>query len=109
MPLNDRFVDTALGVIVHSKYVEGLVRGRKPAQQLAVVPAPIALDRAPSLRERLGLPADACLFGSFGVVSHTKQLEAALARVPLSAGGSIRAAITCWWARDMPATSICRR
>jgi glycosyltransferase involved in cell wall biosynthesis len=43
-----------------------------------VVPAPIALLPAPSLRSQLGLRPDACVFGSFGIVSHTKQLEAAL-------------------------------
>jgi glycosyltransferase involved in cell wall biosynthesis len=76
--LNERFVDTALGVIVHSEYVAQLIRQRNARQRIVVVPAPIGQGQAPSLRPRLGLPADACLFGSFGFVSHTKQLEASL-------------------------------
>jgi glycosyltransferase involved in cell wall biosynthesis len=78
VPLNKRFVNTALGVIVHSRYVESLLLSRNPQERVAVVPAPIALGQAPTLRSQLGLSPDACLFGSFGVVSHTKQLEAAL-------------------------------
>lgn len=88
VPLNDRFVDTALGVIVHSAHVAQLVRSHDPWQRVAAVHAPIDLEplnlappnhaRSESLRSQLGLPAAACVFGSFGVVSHTKQLEPAL-------------------------------
>ncbi len=81
--LNDRFVDTALGVIVHSAHVARLVQRHDPWQHVAVVHAPV--DLAPGgptysepLRSQLGLPQGGCLFGSFGVVSHTKQLEPAL-------------------------------
>jgi glycosyltransferase involved in cell wall biosynthesis len=77
-PLNARFADTALGILAHSEYVAERLRGRLPQQRIAVVPAPIALDESPSLRDRLDLPVGACLFGSFGIVSHHKQLEAAL-------------------------------
>lgn len=78
VPLNQRFIDSALGVIVHSRYAGQLIRSQNPRQRIAVVPAPVACEQAPSLRAQLGLPEDACLFGSFGIVSHTKQLEAAL-------------------------------
>jgi glycosyltransferase involved in cell wall biosynthesis len=76
--LNDRFLRASLGVITHSHYAQRLVSERVPDQLTAVVSAPIGAAGAPSLRDRLELPAHACVFGSFGVVSHTKQLEAAL-------------------------------
>lgn len=81
--LNERLVAVSLGVIVHSEYARQLVQQQNPQQRIAVVPAPIGLETASpktalSLRQRLNLPPDACLFGSFGIISHTKQLEAAL-------------------------------
>ena len=78
VPLNDRFLATSLGVLTHSRYAERLVLERAPSALSAVVPAPIRADEAPSLRARLDLPADACVFASFGLVSQSKQLEAAL-------------------------------
>ncbi len=78
VPLNDRFLAASIGIITHSRYTEGLVRNRVPSAFTTVVPAPIRADAAPSLRDQLDAAVDACVFGSFGLVSGSKQLEAAL-------------------------------
>lgn len=111
-PLNERFIDSALGVIAHSEYVARLARRRRPEQRVAVVPAPIGLERAPSLRDRLDLPPDACLFGSFGVVSHTKQLEAALAafaEVRAAAPNCVYLIVGEWDPRDVDLPALVER
>jgi len=76
--LNDRYLEVALGVLVHSRYARDLARQRVPWQEIGVVPAPIGLAQAASFRHRLNLPREAVIFGSFGLVSHTKELERVL-------------------------------
>lgn len=111
-PLNERFIDSALGVIAHSEYVAQLARQRRPEQRVTVVPAPIRLERATSLRGELALPPDACLFGSFGVVSHTKQLEAALrafAEVRATAPNCAYLIVGEWDSRDVDLPALIER
>lgn len=112
VPLNDRFVDTALGVIVHSEYVAQLVRARNTRQRVAVLPAPIRVAEAPSLRAQLDLPPGACLFGSFGVVSHTKQLEAALLGLRALRNAGLRCyylIVGEWHAQDVDVPALVER
>jgi glycosyltransferase involved in cell wall biosynthesis len=111
-PLNARFADTALGIIAHSEYVADQLRARHPRQRIGVVPAAIALEEAPSLRDRLDLPPGACLFGSFGVVSHHKQLEAALrafAAVRESTPDSYFLVVGEWDPRDVDLPALVER
>ena len=51
--LNDRYLEVALGVLVHSRYARDLARQRVPWQEIGVVPAPIGLAQAASFRHRL--------------------------------------------------------
>ena len=78
MPLNERLIDAALGLIVHSEYVAERVRSRRPTIALRVIPH-LAEERATlSLRAQLKLPNEVVLFGSFGQLTAEKRIDAAL-------------------------------
>lgn len=78
VPLNDRILDTSLGIIVHSRYVQQLIAQHGTTCPVTVVPAPIASVTANSRRAELDWPPDAVVFGSFGMVAHAKQIARAL-------------------------------
>jgi len=86
VPLVDRVLAHSEGVLVHSAYVERAVRHRFP--QLPVrralhhfSPPPPAIERLTrsEARQRVGAPEEAFLVGSFGFVTPSKRVEAALA------------------------------
>jgi glycosyltransferase involved in cell wall biosynthesis len=80
-PLSDEVIGAAKGVIVHSKYMEGLVRGVRPEVPVGVVPMGVPL---PPLipkdvaRARLGLDRDLFLITSVGHLNPYKRVSATL-------------------------------
>ena len=78
VPLNNRVIDSAVGMIVHSEFVAERVRQARPDLPLAVVPALVELHAGHSIRSELGLPDHAVIFGSFGQITAEKQIDVAL-------------------------------
>ena len=76
--LNQRIIDSSLGLIVHSQTVAGWIRAVRPAPRVAVIPQPIPPQRTRSRRAELGLPAEALLIAAVGQVTAAKQLPLAL-------------------------------
>jgi glycosyltransferase involved in cell wall biosynthesis len=80
-PLSDEVIERASGIIVHSRYMEGLVRGVRPDVPLAVVPMGVPL---PPLipkavaRARLGIDPDMFLVTSVGHLNPYKRVSATL-------------------------------
>ncbi|MEO8289202.1 MAG: glycosyltransferase family 4 protein [Chloroflexota bacterium] len=80
-PLSDEVIERASGIIVHSKYMEGLVRGVRPDVPLSVAPMGVPL---PPLipkdvaRARLGLDNDLFLVTSVGHLNPYKRVSATL-------------------------------
>lgn len=78
VPLNERIIEGAPGLIVHSRYVADRVRSRWPDIHLSVIPHLVEARASRSLRPRLGLPDGAVLFGSFGQMTAEKRIDATL-------------------------------
>jgi glycosyltransferase involved in cell wall biosynthesis len=78
VPLNDRLLDASLGLIVHSEYVVEKVRQQGYGRPLRVIQAQIEARPGKSRREKLALPDDSLLFGSFGLITAHKQIGMAL-------------------------------
>jgi len=79
IPLNERVLDSSLGVIVHSEYVQKRIRARRPHLLTTVVPAPIQSYSTPLLsRQELGFSDRALIFASAGHVTEAKQITLAL-------------------------------
>ncbi len=78
LPMNRRILDTALGVIVHSRFAAEMARRARPGLPLAVVPALVEAHPGASRRADLGLPDDAVLFAGYGQITPEKQIDAAL-------------------------------
>ncbi len=84
-----QLIDASRAVLVHSAYLEQLLRGNLPATvPVRHVPMGIELpekgvdpDRRAETRCRLDLPPDALVIGSFGFVTPMKQLDLALEAV----------------------------
>jgi glycosyltransferase involved in cell wall biosynthesis len=80
-PLSDEVIHAAKGIIVHSRYMAGLVRGMRPDVPLAVVPMGVPLppfipkDEA---RARLGLDPDLFLITSVGHLNPYKRVSVTL-------------------------------
>ncbi len=77
-PLNRRLLDVSLGLIVHSRYAAERARRQRSDLPLAVVQALIEPRPGRSLRDRLALPDNAVLFGSFGQITAEKRIDLAL-------------------------------
>jgi glycosyltransferase involved in cell wall biosynthesis len=77
-PLNDRLLDSSLGVVVHSEFVASKMRQRGYRRPLAIIPALIEAHAGQSRRAELNLDPDTLLFGSFGLITQSKQIERAL-------------------------------
>lgn len=77
LPLSARLLDVSLGVIVHSQFVADQIAAR--GRQAQVVPALITPFAGRSRRAELDLAPDALLFGVFGQLTPTKQLNVLLA------------------------------
>lgn len=85
LPLIEPIVSSSRGVLVHGALTEALIRRRFPDQPRRRIhhhysPLPVSLRglSKESARERLGLPRDAFLVGSFGFVTPSKRVEVAL-------------------------------
>jgi glycosyltransferase involved in cell wall biosynthesis len=86
-PLFERLVDRSLAIVVHSEFARARVLESRPLARVAVVPhfADVESLRPPSRDERLrarhelGLPEDAIVFGSFGLMTKEKHIDPALA------------------------------
>jgi glycosyltransferase involved in cell wall biosynthesis len=76
--LNDRVLDSSLGLIVHSAYVAGKIRRRGFERPLSIIPALIEEYPGRSRRDELNLAEDAVLFASFGLITKQKQIEMTL-------------------------------
>ncbi len=81
MPLSERVLEAADGLIAHSRYVlerAAVLRPGLPAAHVPMgVPLPPQSPRAEA-RRRLGLPEDALILASFGHINPYKRLDAAL-------------------------------
>ncbi len=78
-PLNERVLDLSLGVIVHSAYARDHVLARRPYLPVAHIAQGVTLPPPmPDARARLGLPEEALIVGSFGLVTPEKQMGLAL-------------------------------
>jgi len=78
VPLNERLLDSSLGVIVHSKHVQQRIRERRPHLPTVVVPAPIQNYSSVLSRQDLGCPDKALILASAGQVTKQKQIILAL-------------------------------
>ena len=76
--LNQRVIDSSLGLIVHSQTAADWIWAVRPAARVVVVPQPIPPQLARSRRAELGLPAEALLIAAVGQVTAAKQLPLAL-------------------------------
>ena len=77
-PLNDRLLDRSLGVIVHSQYAANMVRRQGYKGPIVIIPALVRPIAGKSRRADLNLPEDSLLFGSFGLITKEKQIDAVL-------------------------------
>lgn len=84
-PLNQTVVQASKAVITHSDHGKNAVANHFPdTKRIAVVPMGISVPALVSgsekqaRRRKWGLPEDAIIFGTFGIIAETKQLEAAL-------------------------------
>ena len=76
--LNERLLDSSLGLIVHSRTVAGWIHTARPAARVAVIPLVVTPRPGRSRRAELGLPPEALLLASVGQVTAAKQLPLAL-------------------------------
>ncbi len=76
--LNERLLDSSLGLIVHSQTVAGWIRAARPAARVAVIPHLVVPRPARSRRAALNLPPEAFLLAVVGQVTAAKQLPLAL-------------------------------
>ena len=80
-PLSDEVIERAKGIIVHSQYMEGLVRDVRPDVPCGVVPMGVPLPPVISegvARARLGLDPDLFLITSVGHLNPYKRVSATL-------------------------------
>lgn len=80
-PLSDEVIYAAKGIIVHSRYMEGLVREVRPDVPLAVVPMGVPLPPLipkEAARARLGFPPDLFLVTSAGHLNPYKRVSTTL-------------------------------
>lgn len=74
VPLIDRILDLALGIVVHSEYAATLIRKRRPDINLAVIPMPMPI---PS-DQPSAISNQPFVFGFIGQVTANKDLDVAL-------------------------------
>jgi glycosyltransferase involved in cell wall biosynthesis len=79
VPLNDRVLDSSVGIIAHNQYTRRRIQAQRPYLPVSVIPAPIQDFRGPLLsRQDLGCPGDALVFVSAGQVTDHKQVSLTL-------------------------------
>ncbi|HEX8598784.1 MAG TPA: glycosyltransferase family 4 protein [Chloroflexia bacterium] len=80
-PLSDEVIQAARGIIVHSRHMEGLVKGVRPDVPVSVVPMGVPLPphiTRDEARARLGLDLDLFLVTSVGHLNPYKRVSATL-------------------------------
>lgn len=80
-PCCEPVLDSAIGLIAHSRYVVERAAALRPDLPMAVVPMGVPLPDVPSREEaraRLGLPLEAAVLASFGHINAWKRVEPAL-------------------------------
>ncbi len=83
-PMIRRAVESARAVVVHNAAAARMVRAHVPAARVEEIPHLFAPPPLPSaaeamrFRQRLGVPADAFLFGVFGYLRESKRLMAVI-------------------------------
>lgn len=82
-PLFERVVDRSLGLVVHNRFCRQRVLASRPATSIDVVPHHLSLEPLPddaghAFRARFGIPRQAFLVASFGLVTPHKRLEVSL-------------------------------
>ena len=77
-PLNGRVLDSALGLIVHSRFAAQKAQIRRPELPIARIAQPIPLPAGQSRRAALPFPPDAVIFASVGLLAAAKQIDLAL-------------------------------
>ena len=81
LPMNRRLVERSRGIIVHSRYLAGQVRGAGYSGPVAVIPHGASLPeltRRHARRHRLGLADETPLIGIFGFLKPYKRIAEAL-------------------------------
>lgn len=80
-PLNSRVINNSHGIIVHSRYMLGLINDKNPYIPITAVSMPsddielIDDFQKKILRERYNLPQNSIIIGSFGYVSYHKRID----------------------------------
>lgn len=77
-PLNGRVLDSAVGLIVHSRFAAQKAQKRNPFLPLAHIPQPMPLQAGRSKRGELPFPPDAIIFAGVGLLAAAKQIDMAL-------------------------------
>jgi len=84
-PLFERIVDASLGIVVHSEHARQQILTRRPQARVAKIDSPCSENilsgqhgSALASREALGLPQDAFIVASFGLITRQKRVEVAL-------------------------------
>ena len=86
-PMNGRVLDASKAIVVHSAFARGEItagRSRQAAQRVRHINEGMTLPLTPSTQEKkafrrsVGLPEDAFVVGTFGIMSEQKQLEEGL-------------------------------
>jgi glycosyltransferase involved in cell wall biosynthesis len=82
IPLNNRVIDSSLGIITHSHYAAQKVRAVNGQVPIATVSLPVSGDAEDGsrdlLRAELGWPQDAVVLAHIGQITPNRQLEMAL-------------------------------
>jgi glycosyltransferase involved in cell wall biosynthesis len=78
-PVNERVLDSSLGVIVHSHFAARQIQRQRPDLRVRVVSQPIVFtEPTATARQQLGLPADAFIVGCAGQATVEKRIDLAL-------------------------------
>ncbi|MFH1928898.1 MAG: glycosyltransferase [Chloroflexota bacterium] len=84
-PLFERIVDASLGVVVHSEHARQQILARRPQARVAKINSHCSeniltgqYESPLAAREALGLPRDAFIVASFGLITPHKRVEVAL-------------------------------
>ncbi len=79
LPLSDRLIDISLGIIVHSRFAQEMVRRLRPSLPTRVIPELMTPQTGQPYRHAdLDAPEDAVIFATLGQITPHKQLELAL-------------------------------
>jgi len=113
--LNQRMLDAALGVAVHSEYLAQALRSHAqgtPVERIPMgIPLPPDLGPKPDLRRRLGLPETAFIVGSFGQATLQKRIPQVLNAVAglATAGVDVHYLVVGTVADDLDAAALTGR